>query len=356
MSSIHYYGDWKIADAVIRDFSYQDCFNFLEQAGLLLKTETDSTRVYPYSNRADTVLDCLRAELKQYAIEEICEFDVQSIRHTKNGFIIQSENNTIIAENLIFACGAKASPSLGADESGFALLESLGISHTPLYPALCPISVKESYPILKGVRAAGCVTLMGDGKEIDKEYGEIQFSDRSLSGICVFNLSGQVNHFFLDGSINGCYYNKIRLSLDLMAEYDVKTVTEYCRKSRSRLSAESAELLLSGALNKKTAAAIIRYAGFSGKRCKDLNDRDLKSIAYAVKHFDFIPTGEADFRNAQVCGGGICSKEIAPETLMSYKVRNLFICGEMLDCYGICGGYNLHFAIGSALKVINHIH
>ena len=36
-------------------------------------------------------------------------------------------------------------------------------------------------------------------------------------------------------------------------------------------------------------------------------------------------------------------------TLMSKRAKNLYICGELLNVDGDCGGFNLHFAAGSGL-------
>ncbi|MBQ5563630.1 MAG: NAD(P)/FAD-dependent oxidoreductase, partial [Clostridia bacterium] len=65
----------------------------------------------------------------------------------------------------------------------------------------------------------------------------------------------------------------------------------------------------------------------------------------------FTPLKNDDYNNAQVCAGGISSKYVYPDTLMSKTMKNLYICGEMLDVDGECGGYNLHFAFGSGIIV-----
>ncbi|HCA56232.1 MAG TPA: hypothetical protein DEO95_12305, partial [Ruminococcaceae bacterium] len=61
----------------------------------------------------------------------------------------------------------------------------------------------------------------------------------------------------------------------------------------------------------------------------------------------------SDFASAQVSAGGIDSRFVDPATLMARQTKNLFLCGEILDVDGDCGGYNLHFALGSALLMHN---
>ena len=47
--------------------------------------------------------------------------------------------------------------------------------------------------------------------------------------------------------------------------------------------------------------------------------------------------------NAQVCMGGVRLAEVN-DNLESIKIPGLFLCGEMLDVDGRCGGYNLQWA------------
>ena len=78
-------------------------------------------------------------------------------------------------------------------------------------------------------------------------------------------------------------------------------------------------------------------------------------LSTAVKNFCFTPVNSDSFKTAQVCAGGIGSDEVDPDTLMSRKIKNLYICGEMLNVDGDCGGFNLHFAFGSGIKAAKNI-
>lgn len=53
--------------------------------------------------------------------------------------------------------------------------------------------------------------------------------------------------------------------------------------------------------------------------------------------------GTNPFENAQVCSGGVPLGEVS--TCFESKLcRDVYIVGELLDCDGICGGYNLQWA------------
>ena len=54
--------------------------------------------------------------------------------------------------------------------------------------------------------------------------------------------------------------------------------------------------------------------------------------------------------NAQAADGGISCDEIDQDTFESLLCPGLYLCGEMLDAVGICGGYNLSFAFLGGMR------
>ena len=331
----HYHGDETIIKSVLERFSPNDCERFFSKMGILFRDEDDG-RVYPYSNQASTVLDGMRLNCERLGILEMCDFEIKQIKKNNGFFSVISENITVQAENIVFATGSKASSSLGANDSGYKLLRNFGINSTPLKPALCPVVTKEKYKSLKGVRAKGTVTLFDGDKKIIYREGEIQFTDYGISGICVFDISRFVGE---------CREPKI--FVDVMHEYSENHLCDYLFKCRKIFT--NAGDILTGALNKKLGQVIVQTCGFEKKSCKELSENDIKKLAHTVKNFTFTPLKSEDYSYAQVCAGGITSKYVYPDTLMSKTVKNLYICGEMLDVDGECGGYNLHFAWGSGI-------
>ncbi len=66
-----------------------------------------------------------------------------------------------------------------------------------------------------------------------------------------------------------------------------------------------------------------------------------------MKSYEAIVMSVNPFANAQVCCGGVDTREIDPSTMESRLKKNLYLTGELLDVDGICGGYNLQFAWSS---------
>ena len=73
-----------------------------------------------------------------------------------------------------------------------------------------------------------------------------------------------------------------------------------------------------------------------------------------LKNFTLPVTGTLGFDYAQVTRGGIDMGGIT-DRLESKLVKNLYFAGEVLDVDGDCGGYNLHWAFASGLRVADAI-
>lgn len=66
---------------------------------------------------------------------------------------------------------------------GYTLLQSLGHQRTALHPALVQLTTEPTYPrALKGVRADARVTLMQGRKVLARSAGEVQFTEKGVSG------------------------------------------------------------------------------------------------------------------------------------------------------------------------------
>ncbi|MBQ4568757.1 MAG: aminoacetone oxidase family FAD-binding enzyme [Ruminococcus sp.] len=336
-----YHGSFKKAAAQLLDTcSPQFITELFAEMGLITTIDPEG-RVYPYSKHSASVLDCLRINCECLGVDIICECNLVDLNKKDDKFLlIDKDNRQFVCKKLIVASGSKATPETGADDSILhTIANKFNLRLTALSPALCPVTVKsKTLHKLKGVRANGAAAVFVNGREIKKEYGEIQFTDKALSGICLFNLSRIVNTS--DASF-------LRLSLlPHMSEYEI---TEFLySKTRSILKDTLAENLLCGVFHKKLSYALLTEAGIDSNRTLNSITKDeIRRLSKLINNWDFHTIPSNDFTRAQVVAGGIDGCEITPETMECKKVNNLYIIGEAIDCDGDCGGLNLQFAFAS---------
>ena len=77
---------------------------------------------------------------------------------------------------------------------------------------------------------------------------------------------------------------------------------------------------------------------------------DEKSTIKRLFAYEFAPAGTFGFERAEVTKGGV-KTIFLDENLECKSVKGLYFIGEVLDITGMLGGYNLHLAFASALKV-----
>ena len=157
--------------------------------GLMTVTEPGG-RVYPLSNAANSVVDVLRFALARPNITLRAGEAVTAVRRQGRGFVIETESETIPADRVIIACGGAAGAKAGGVRDGYTLLQSLGHRRTALHPALVQLTTDPTYPrALKGVRADARVTLTRGRAILARSAGEVQFTEKGVSGPAIFEIS-----------------------------------------------------------------------------------------------------------------------------------------------------------------------
>ena len=86
------------------------------------------------------------------------------------------------------------------------------------------------------------------------------------------------------------------------------------------------------------------------KSTQKAHQRDVARIAEFLKNMEFRIKGLYDFDSSQVTRGGIDINNVN-SNLQSRIDANHYFVGECLDIDGLCGGYNLGFALLSAMVV-----
>lgn len=323
----NYRGDKKLINAVLTS-RFSDTKAFFDSLGLL--TFEEDGRIYPKSQSASSVADALRFTALALGCKIVSDTPVTEIEKCGDGFLL---NGGIFANAVVLACGGAASPAYGSDGSGYTLLKSLGHGITEIRPALAAVKCSDPFfKALKGIRADASAVLSRGGKTLFKDEGEVQFTQYGLSGIPILNLSGLID------TKNGTDY---KITLDLCRELSYDGLCGFLEKAVKQNKPSAADVL-SGLLPKRLGEVVLTRTGVSP--AEKLGTENISKIAHTIKGFGARAAETAGFSKAQVTSGGIDSKELDLASLSSRIAGGLYVCGELLDADGLCGGYNLHFA------------
>lgn len=340
ISKGNYYGnDIDFVENILNKYTYKDIIKFFESIGVMCRVEEG--RIYPYSNNASSVLTCLRNKLKALNVEEITNFDVQTIKYHKGSYKVVSSNGEFItASKIIITTGGCASEHLGSNGSGFEILKKLGHNCTKLTPALVQLKTDQDLKSVKGVKFEGLARVIHDDKVLAEEYGEILFTNYGLSGICIMELS----KFTRD-------YNSLNIELDFFPKYTKSEIKNILLSRIKKLNDIEMSDFFVGMLNKNLGQVVLKKSGIKNMSLKasSLTNKQIKVIINNLKNFRLKIISTNGFNNAQVTAGGILTKEFYRNTLESKLNKNIYAAGEVLDVFGDCGGYNLHFAWATGL-------
>lgn len=336
----NYHGERpEFALPALRKFTAGDTLDFFHSLGLLTVEEYGG-RVYPLSNSANSVVDVLRFALTEAGVELRTACPVRELRREKSGgFTLLFDGGSLFADKVIVCCGGAAGAKLGGVTDGYELLKPLGHKRTRLLPSLVQLITVPEYPrSLKGVRAQAHMSLVSGGEMLCESRGELQFTENGVSGPAAFDIS-RIAAETGEGAI---------LKIDFLDGYSQaeieKILTDRCRRFGSLECGE----LLTGMLHNRLGKMMIKYCGLNPSLpLSSLNAGDISRVAAACRGFELRLRGTEGFDSAQVTHGGIKTSGFNPDTLESWFMPGLFVCGELLDIDGDCGGYNLQWAWAS---------
>lgn len=321
-------------------FTPEDTLEFFHALGLVTVTEYGG-RVYPLSNSANSVVDVMRFALERAGVTVRCGVSARSLSRAAAGagYVIGTDAGDIAADYVIVACGGAAGAKLGGVMDGYELLKPLGHKRTRLCPALVQLTTAAEYPrALKGVRADAALSLLADGAPVAHSCGEVQFTETGLSGPAAFDVSRAV-------STGDAAFT---VSLDFMRAHSAAEVADMLARRCAELPALCCGELFTGMVHNRLGRMLVRYARLDAAApLSSLSPVQRRAAVDAVKGFSLRVTGTEGFDNAQVTAGGIRTSGFDPETLQSWFMPRLFVCGELLDVDGDCGGYNLQWAWAS---------
>lgn len=329
---------------------------FFEQEGMLIRSREGY--LYPYSGQAGTVVELLTRKLKQVNATIFCDVQVLAVKKRPDGrfqLVFQpGENcdkknlrNHTLFDRVILAGGGKAAPALGSDGSGFTLAAGLGHHVTGCRPSLCGVKCEKTFfSEWAGIRTAATVRVLSMGRTeiLAENTGEVQLTDYGISGIPTFQVSHVIGeHLNSLHNTESVKENGVPLELDFLPDFTEEYLQQQLQTRLRNTVTESLTLadLFMGMVNRKLLACILKQKGLQWEQ--RISFPDATALLQTLKHFPVNATGLNDFTQAQVTAGGVPLEEI-DQNFQSLKVPGFFLCGELLDVDGICGGYNLQWA------------
>lgn len=316
-----------------------DTLKFFDSIGIFTRADEEG-RVYPYCSQAKDVVYALNKAAEAVGADIKTGITVEKIDKTVNGFRIRTDKGDFEAAKLLVATGGKSAPQFGTSGDGYIFAKQLGHTVKRLAPVLTGIEIREDLKSVKGVRVKALVKLLKDSNPVEEEYGEVQFNEDGISGICVMNLSRFIK--LEDGESFADGIGRYSIELDLVAEVEVADLENMLQHRMDAGIANTEDLILSIVPDKLRNRIMDEYNG--------LHEVDLCKLASELKSWKLSVKGTKGWKVAQCTAGGVSLDEIDLETMGSTLIDGLYFAGEVTDYDGPCGGFNLQYAWETGIK------
>ncbi len=315
-----------------------DVMAFFEQAGCALKTERGN-RVFPVSDRSQSILDALTAELRRQKVT-VKTARVKSIL-ARDGRVwgVQTEKEPLSAQWVILATGGLSYPTTGSNGDGYAMAAALGHTVTPTEGSLVPLETAgEACPQMQGLSLRNvAVKLVNEkNKVLYKDFGELLFTHFGVSGPTVLSASAHLK-------------GNCRLVIDLKPALEEGKLDARLLRDLELYQNRAMENALTDLLPRSMIPVILCRCGIDPQlQANSLTRQQRRSLIESMKAFSLEITGKRPVAEAIITSGGIKVSEIDPKTMGSKQLPGLYFAGEIIDCDAYTGGFNLQIAWATA--------
>ena len=317
-------------------FPPEQAMRFFEDAGCALKTERGN-RVFPTTDRSQTVLEALQRELKRSGVI-VKTAKVLSIERDETGVIGAATGAGFFdAKKIILATGGASYPTTGSTGDGYKFAKALG--HTIVEPqgSLVPLETAGfDAPDMQGLALKNVAVklLNPKGKAVYKDFGEMLFTHFGISGPTVLSASAHI------GKGDGW-----KLSIDLKPALEEHKLDDRILRDLELYQNRSMENALTDLLPRSMIPVVLRRIGVDGSlQANSFTKQNRRALVELLKNFTLQITGKRPVSEAIITSGGVKCGEIDPKTMESKKVPGLYFAGEIIDCDAYTGGFNLQIA------------
>ena len=319
ISAKNYLGEQKFIEQNLKVLTPDQVLNFFCE----LKFSEQKQNQFFCDSGAKSVLSVL---LKRQNADIVYNKEVLGAKKVDGIFEILTKDEKFRARNLVIASGGLSYKALGASDIGYKIANDFGIEISALAPALVGFSVQKDefwFKELSGVSLNAEVEI-NSKNESHKFSGNLLFTHRGISGPVILNTS--------------LFWQKGRICVNFLPKFSEKNLINGKKQLSSVLP-----------LPKRFVLEFLKNFDLKDRAYYEFSDEE-RQIIKRLFAYEFAPAGTFGFERAEVTKGGVKS-EFLDENLQAYNVKGLYFVGEVLDITGMLGGYNLHFAFASALKV-----
>lgn len=338
-------------------FTNEQVVEFFENYGLRTKVERGN-RVFPMSDRSSDVISTLVKALKDVSVEVRLHTKVKELITREGSMdagaeisgVILANGERLHADAVVLATGGISYPSTGATGDGYRFAESLNHKIVEPTPSLVPFETKEEWvKDLQGLSLKNvAIKIISGKKTLYEDFGEMLFTHFGVSGPMILSASASMKPEWIK--------EQPVAYIDLKPALDVETLDKRILREFDDAKNKQYKNSIQKLLPSKMVPIIIELSGIDpDKKVNEISKEERKNLVNLLKALPMTITGLRGWNEAIITKGGISVKDVNPSTMESKRVKNLYICGEVLDLDAMTGGFNLQIAWSTGYLAGNSI-
>lgn len=310
--------------SVFHKFQPGDTMEWFEKRNVSLKIENDN-RIFPESNSSQTIIDTLVAAVNQSNFHIRTQSVVSEIERINNQYQIKTNNETFVADYVIYATGS--SPK------SLKLIQSLGHTIVPAVPSLFTFNIKnDTLKDLMGTSFPHAEVSIPQLKM--DESGPMLITHWGLSGPAILKISAWKARELAD----------LKYQFQILVNFlgiDIGVAEEMFRNYRQQNPKKTIGAAKIFDITTRFWHRILWLSKVNlEKNISTITTENLDNILRNLCKNEMRVTGKSTYKDEFVTAGGVDLKEINFKNMSSKLLPEFYIAGEVLNIDAVTGGFN----------------
>jgi predicted Rossmann fold flavoprotein len=290
---------------------------------------------------AKQVVEMLMSECSRGNVTIRYPLAVESISQEGSQWLVKTHNGIEKSHAVVMATGGLPVPAIGATAYSLDIAKQFGLDVVEPRPALVPLSfTADTFGNLSDLAGLSVPIRITSGVK-GARYGACRFNEdllithKGLSGPAIL----QASSYWTEGE---------PIRIDWLANVDQSGVArcdEIFNDDEHRL--KLTETVLASVMPQRLAKAFAEQSKLNGRKWVEVSKKDRQVLNELLTNWSVKPAGTLGWKKAEVMLGGVSTKDLDGQTMMSRKHPGLYFIGECIDVTGHLGGHNFQWAWAS---------
>jgi predicted Rossmann fold flavoprotein len=298
---------------------------------------------------AKQIIEMLLAECSKGQVSIRYPVSVESVIQDGSEWFIQTNQGGERTKAVVMATGGLPVPAIGASAFSLDIAQQFNLNVIEPKPALVPLSfTAETFGNLNDLAGLSVPVRIASGSK-GFRYGACRFLEdlllthKGLSGPAVL----QASSYWTEGE---------PIHIDWLGAVERPggfNCDELFNNEENRL--KLTETILASVLPQRLAKAFAEQKNLLGRKWAEVSKKDRQALKELLTNWSVKPAGTLGWKKAEVMLGGVDTKDLDSQTMMSRKHPGLFFIGECVDVTGHLGGHNFQWAWASGFACANSL-